>query len=126
MALPVFKSFFWVSIERFAVLCIQFVGTVVLARLIGPDEFGMIGILTVFIAIAMDLSQSTYFCLFPYLVVTQTVPVMVLGPLFTMWFGFGLTPKILMVVLDDGLHQNMLKLKWQAELLERYLLDYIA
>lgn len=54
--------------------------------------------LAVFIAIAMDLSQSTYFCLFPYLVVTQTVPVMVLGPLFTIWFGFGLTPKILMVV----------------------------
>ena len=54
--------------------------------------------LAVFIAIAMDLSTSTYFCLFPYLVVTQTVPVMVLGPLFTIWFGFGLTPKILMVV----------------------------
>lgn len=54
--------------------------------------------LAVFIAIAMDLSSSVYFSLFPYLVVTQTVPVMVLGPLFTMWFGFGLTPKILMVI----------------------------
>ena len=54
--------------------------------------------LAVFIAIAMDLSKGVYFSLFPYLVVTQTVPVMVLGPLFTMWFGFGLTPKILMVV----------------------------
>lgn len=54
--------------------------------------------LAVFIAIAMDLSRSVYFSLFPYLVVTQTVPVMVLGPLFTIWFGFGLTPKILMVV----------------------------
>ena len=58
MALPVFKSFFWVSIERFAVLCIQFVGTIVLARLIGPDEFGLIGILTVFIAIANMLTDS--------------------------------------------------------------------
>jgi len=54
--------------------------------------------LAVFIAIAMDLSKGVYFSLFPYLVVTQTVPVMVLGPLFTMWFGFGLTPKVLMVV----------------------------
>ena len=54
--------------------------------------------LAVFIAIAMDLSKGVYFSLFPYLVVTQTVPVMVLGPLFTIWFGFGLTPKILMVV----------------------------
>ena len=54
--------------------------------------------LAVFIAIAMDLNRTAYMCLFPYLVVTQTVPVMVLGPLFTIWFGFGLTPKILMVV----------------------------
>ena len=54
--------------------------------------------LAVFMAVAMDLSRTAYFCLFPYLVVTQTVPVMVLGPLFTMWFGFGLTPKILIVV----------------------------
>ncbi len=54
--------------------------------------------MAVFIAIAMDLSKGVYFSLFPYLVVTQTVPVMVLGPLFTIWFGFGLTPKILMVV----------------------------
>lgn len=54
--------------------------------------------LAVFIAIAMDLSGTVYASLFPYLVVTQTVPVMVLGPLFTLWFGFGLTPKILMVI----------------------------
>ena len=72
--------------------------------------------LAVFIAIAMDLSKGVYFTLFPYLVVTQTVPVMVLGPLFTIWFGFGLTPKILMVVfmcffpivisLSDALQQT--------------------
>lgn len=62
--------------------------------------FGLLiaAVLAVFIAIAMDLSGTVYASLFPYLVVTQTVPVMVLGPLFTMWFGFGLTPKILMVV----------------------------
>ena len=58
MALPVFKSFLWVSIEKFLVLGIQFVGTVILARLIGPDEFGMVGILTVFIAIANMLTDS--------------------------------------------------------------------
>lgn len=91
--------------------------------------------LAVFIAIAMDLSKSVYFSLFPYLVVTQTVPVMVLGPLFTMWFGFGLTPKILMVVfmcffpivisLSDALkhvdkHQMNLLRSFGASKLQQY------
>ena len=55
-------------------------------------------VLAVLMAVVMDLSRLLYLCAFPYLVVTQTVPVMVLGPLFTMWFGFGLTPKVLMVI----------------------------
>lgn len=91
--------------------------------------------LAVFIAIAMDLNNSVYFSLFPYLVVTQTVPVMVLGPLFTMWFGFGLTPKILMVVfmcffpiviaLSDALkqvdrHQMNLLRSFGASKLQQY------
>ncbi len=91
--------------------------------------------LAVCIAIAMDLSKGVYLCLFPYLVVTQTVPVMVLGPLFTMWFGFGLTPKILMVVfmcffpivisLSDALervdkHQMNLLRSFGASKLQQY------
>lgn len=56
-------------------------------------------VLAVVIAVVMDLSKTIYHSVFPYLVVTQTVPVMVLGPLFTIWFGFGMMPKILMVIL---------------------------
>ena len=55
-------------------------------------------VLAVLIAILMDLNRTFRHSVFPYLVVSQTVPVMVLGPLFTMWLGFGLAPKILMVV----------------------------
>ena len=55
-------------------------------------------VLAVVIAILMDLSRPFRLSVFPYLVVSQTVPVMILGPLFTMWLGFGLAPKILMVV----------------------------
>lgn len=58
MGLPVFRSFFWVSIEKLAILGIQFVGTMVLARLIEPSNFGMIGILAVFIALANMLVDS--------------------------------------------------------------------
>lgn len=55
-------------------------------------------LLGVLIAIGMDLSKSFKYSVFPHLVVTQTVPVMILGPLFSIWFGFGVLPKILMVI----------------------------
>lgn len=54
--------------------------------------------LALFIAIGMDLSKSFKYSIFPHLIITQTVPVMVLGPLFTIWLGFGIAPKVLMVV----------------------------
>ena len=56
-------------------------------------------ILALITSIVMDLSSIFKRSVYPLLIVTQTIPVMVLGPLFTMWFGFGVTPKILMVVL---------------------------
>lgn len=55
-------------------------------------------ILAMVIAICMDLSQVFRHSVFPHLVVTQTVPVMVLGPLFAIWLGFGIAPKVLMVI----------------------------
>lgn len=55
-------------------------------------------LLAVLIAIGMDMSRTFKASLYPYLIVTQTVPVMVLGPLFSIWFGFDLLPKILIVV----------------------------
>lgn len=55
-------------------------------------------VLAILIAIAMDLSQAFKHSIFPHLVVTQTVPVMILGPLFSLWLGFGMAPKVLMVI----------------------------
>jgi ABC-type nitrate/sulfonate/bicarbonate transport system permease component len=36
---------------------------------------------------------------YPLLVASQSIPILVIAPLFVIWFGFGLVPKILIVVL---------------------------
>lgn len=59
---------------------------------------GLAALLAFVIAIVMDMSNICKKSLYPHLIVTQTVPVMILGPLFAIWFGFGMTPKIIMVI----------------------------
>ena len=50
-------------------------------------------------AISMDFSRLFRRTLYPLLVSTQTIPLIVLAPLMIIWFGFGLTPKIILVAL---------------------------
>jgi ABC-type nitrate/sulfonate/bicarbonate transport system permease component len=50
-------------------------------------------------AILMDRFASVRAALQPLLVASQTVPVVAIAPLLVLWFGFGLAPKILIVVL---------------------------
>lgn len=51
------------------------------------------------LAILMDNFTLIKKAVQPLLVVSQTIPIMVLAPLFAMWFGFGLLPKIMVVIL---------------------------
>ena len=55
--------------------------------------------LGVAIAAAMDLSIFVRRALYPILVASQTVQILAIAPLLIIWFGFGLLPKILIVVL---------------------------
>ena len=47
----------------------------------------------------MDASQRLRACVYPILVVTQTIPMIVLSPILILYLGFGTAPKILTVVL---------------------------
>lgn len=47
----------------------------------------------------MDSVPLVRRALYPLLVTSQTVPIISVAPLFLIWFGYGLTPKVLVVVL---------------------------
>lgn len=51
------------------------------------------------LGILMDVFPILRACLYPILVVTQTVPVIVLAPILIIYLGFGMAPKVLVVVL---------------------------
>ena len=52
-----------------------------------------------FLAILIDISKLVDRTLYPVLVVSQTIPMVALAPLLVLWFGFGLAPKVIVVVL---------------------------
>lgn len=56
-------------------------------------------LLALVIGIAMDAFPAVKSGVYPVLVVTQTVPMIVLAPILIIYLGFGITPKILTVVL---------------------------
>jgi ABC-type nitrate/sulfonate/bicarbonate transport system permease component len=49
------------------------------------------------LSVAIDLSQIVRRALMPLLITTQTLPLIAIAPLVVIWFGFGLTPKVLLV-----------------------------
>ncbi|MDE5877787.1 MAG: lipopolysaccharide biosynthesis protein [Muribaculaceae bacterium] len=49
------KGTLWSAIERFSVQCVAFAVTIVMANLLTPDEFGLVGMLAVFIAVSQSL-----------------------------------------------------------------------
>lgn len=56
-------------------------------------------IVAIVIGIIMDAVPIVKDCIYPILVVSQTVPVIVLTPILIIYLGFGYAPKILTVVL---------------------------
>ncbi|WP_123053764.1 ABC transporter permease [Clostridium sp. JN-1] len=67
-------------------------------------EEAMIGFLisivfSIVIALLMDNIKIIKACIYPILVISQTIPTIALAPIFIIWFGFGILPKVITVVL---------------------------
>lgn len=50
----------WSSLERFSVQGIQFVVMIIMARILTPDDYGLVGMLTIFIAVSQSLIDSGF------------------------------------------------------------------
>ncbi len=63
--------------------------------------FGLgIGIVLAFlVATLMDAIPFLYKAIYPILVITQTIPTIAIAPLLVLWMGFGMAPKITLVVI---------------------------
>ncbi len=50
-------------------------------------------------AVLMDKFETFYLAFEPLLTVSQTIPTVAIAPLLVLWFGYGLLPKVLLVIL---------------------------
>ncbi|HEY6654591.1 MAG TPA: ABC transporter permease [Solirubrobacterales bacterium] len=50
-------------------------------------------------ALLIHLSETARRAVYPLLVASQTIPIVILAPILVVWFGFGLTPKLVIVAL---------------------------
>ena len=95
MILPSPSAIFQALVTNWPVLLIHTVQTV---------EEALIGLacaifLGVSVAMLLLLLPSIRAGVYPLLVFSQTIPVIALAPLLLIWFGFDLTPKVIIVVL---------------------------
>ena len=54
------KGVIWSAVERFAVQGVQFVVSIILARLLMPVDFGLIAIVLVFLQIFQTINESGF------------------------------------------------------------------
>ena len=59
-----------------------------------------LGVLIGFItAVLMDHFKPLYHAFYPLIVISQTIPTVAIAPLLVLWFGYGILPKVLLIIL---------------------------
>ena len=54
------KSVFWSAVERFSVQGVQFILSLIIARLLLPADYGLIAMLSIFMSIAQTFIDSGF------------------------------------------------------------------
>lgn len=60
LRLQTLKGVKWGAVEKFSMQAVQFVVTLVMARLLTPDDYGTVGLVAIFIAVAQSLIESGF------------------------------------------------------------------
>lgn len=59
-----------------------------------------IGVAVGFVAaVLMDRFETIYLAFDPLITISQTIPTVAIAPLLVLWFGYGLAPKVILIVL---------------------------
>lgn len=61
--------------------------------------FGIAVLLSFIIAFLLDLTPLVKKVVYPFLIISQTIPIITIAPLLVIWFGYDLAPKIFVVIL---------------------------
>lgn len=84
------------ALVRDAGILAQHAATTLLEAAIGLA----IGVLVGFVvAVLMDRFEPVYLALDPIITVSQTIPTVAIAPLLVLWFGYGLAPKVVLIVI---------------------------
>jgi ABC-type nitrate/sulfonate/bicarbonate transport system permease component len=79
-------------------LLMSHAGTTLMEAFLGLS-FGIV--LGFFVAILMDRFHIAYKSIYPVLVITQTVPTVAIAPLLVLWLGYGILPKITLIIITS-------------------------
>ena len=61
--------------------------------------FGLALVAGVALAAAIGLSRSLERAIYPFVIASQTIPIIVIAPMLLIWIGYGLAPKVIVVAL---------------------------
>jgi ABC-type nitrate/sulfonate/bicarbonate transport system permease component len=89
-------SMVWTAFSEVRPLLGAHIATTTVEALVGIATGAIAGVV---LAVAVWAIPAFRRLVYPLLVASQTVPMVVLAPLLVLWFGFGLTPKVVVVAL---------------------------
>jgi ABC-type nitrate/sulfonate/bicarbonate transport system permease component len=53
------------------------------------------------VAIIMDSFETAYKAIYPVIIITQTVPTVAIAPLLVLWLGYGILPKVTLIIITS-------------------------
>ncbi len=84
-------------IEDFPLL-MRHAGTTLAEAFLGLSLGVILGFL---VAVLMDRFEIAYRAIYPVLVITQTIPTVAIAPLLVLWQGYGILPKITLIIITS-------------------------